>query len=151
VTDNFLIYLLEKLTSSQLAKKFVAFYGTRRFINAFTTARHLPVPILSQLDTGHAPTLHFLNTHLNISLLYMPGFFQLVSFPQVSPPKLCIAALDYVIDTLLSGKQSSDVSVCRTILRSLAACKITNVRYKEILVAFVTTRSRRVLLITSEI
>jgi hypothetical protein len=33
--------LLVKLTSSQLVKKFPAFYGTRRFITAFTIARHL--------------------------------------------------------------------------------------------------------------
>jgi len=33
--------LLEKLTVSQLVKKFPAFYGTRRFITAFTSARHL--------------------------------------------------------------------------------------------------------------
>jgi hypothetical protein len=33
--------LLEKLTGSQLVKKFPAFYGTRRFITAFTNARHL--------------------------------------------------------------------------------------------------------------
>jgi hypothetical protein len=33
--------LLEKLTVSQLVKKFPAFYGTRRFITAFTRARHL--------------------------------------------------------------------------------------------------------------
>jgi hypothetical protein len=33
--------LLEKLTVSQLVKKFSAFYGTRRFITAFTRARHL--------------------------------------------------------------------------------------------------------------
>jgi len=33
--------LLEKLTGLQLIKKFPAFYGTRRFITAFTTARHL--------------------------------------------------------------------------------------------------------------
>ena len=31
--------LLEKLTGSQLVKKFPAFYGTRRFITAFTSAR----------------------------------------------------------------------------------------------------------------
>ena len=31
---------LEKLTGSQLVKKFPAFYGTRRFITAFTSARH---------------------------------------------------------------------------------------------------------------
>ena len=33
--------LLEKLTGSQLVKKFPAFYGTRRFITASTSARHL--------------------------------------------------------------------------------------------------------------
>jgi hypothetical protein len=33
--------LLEKLTVSQPVKKFPAIYGTRRFITAFTTARHL--------------------------------------------------------------------------------------------------------------
>ena len=32
---------LEKLTGSQLVKKFPACYGTRSFIAAFTTARHL--------------------------------------------------------------------------------------------------------------
>ena len=33
--------LLEKLTGLQLVKKFPAFYGTRRFITALTSARHL--------------------------------------------------------------------------------------------------------------
>jgi hypothetical protein len=33
--------LLEKLAVPQLVKEFPAFYGTRRFIAAFTTARHL--------------------------------------------------------------------------------------------------------------
>ena len=33
--------LLEKLTGSQLVKKFPAFYGTRKFITAFTSARPL--------------------------------------------------------------------------------------------------------------
>jgi hypothetical protein len=32
---------LEKLTDFQLVKKFSAFYGTRRFIAAFTSDRHL--------------------------------------------------------------------------------------------------------------
>jgi len=35
-------FLLEKLTVSQLVKKFPIFYGTRRFITAFTTALPLP-------------------------------------------------------------------------------------------------------------
>ena len=33
--------LLEKLTGSHLGKKFPTFYGTRRFITAFTNARQL--------------------------------------------------------------------------------------------------------------
>jgi len=33
--------LLDKLADFQLVKKFPAFYGTRRFITAFTRARHL--------------------------------------------------------------------------------------------------------------
>ena len=45
---SFFIYLLtpwcrvplEKLTGLQLVKKFPAFYGTRRFITSFTSARH---------------------------------------------------------------------------------------------------------------
>jgi hypothetical protein len=32
--------VLEKLTVPQLVKKFPAFYGTRRFITAFTSARN---------------------------------------------------------------------------------------------------------------
>jgi hypothetical protein len=40
--------VLEKLTGSQLGKEFPAFHGTRRFIIAFTSARHLFL-ILSQL------------------------------------------------------------------------------------------------------
>jgi hypothetical protein len=43
--------LLEKLTGSQLVEKFPAFYGTRRFITAFTSARHLS---LSQARSIHS-------------------------------------------------------------------------------------------------
>jgi len=35
------VALLEKLTVPQLIKKFPAFYGTRKFIAAFTSARHM--------------------------------------------------------------------------------------------------------------
>jgi len=33
--------VLEKLTGSQLVKKFPTFYGTRKFITTFTRARHV--------------------------------------------------------------------------------------------------------------
>jgi len=36
--------LLEKLIGSQLGKIFPTFYRTRRFITAFTRARHLSLP-----------------------------------------------------------------------------------------------------------
>ena len=46
MSNNYLItprstVLLEKLTGSQLVKKFPTFHGTRKFINAFTSAGHL--------------------------------------------------------------------------------------------------------------
>jgi len=44
--------LSEKLTGPQLVKN-PAFYGTRRFITAFTSARHLP--ILSQINPVYTP------------------------------------------------------------------------------------------------
>jgi hypothetical protein len=42
--------LLEKLTGLQLDKKFPAFYGTRRFIDAFTSARHMPLSLASSIQ-----------------------------------------------------------------------------------------------------
>ena len=47
--------LLENLTGSQLVKKFPAFYGTRRFITAFTADRHLS---LSWARSIHSMTPH---------------------------------------------------------------------------------------------
>ena len=43
--------LLEKLTGSQLVKKFPTFYGTRRIITTFTSARHLPLPWASPIHS----------------------------------------------------------------------------------------------------
>jgi hypothetical protein len=43
--------LLEKLTVPHLVKKLSAFYGTRRFINAFTSARHLSLSWTKQIQS----------------------------------------------------------------------------------------------------
>ena len=43
--------LLENLTGFQLVEKFLAFYGTRRFITVFTTARHLSLSWASSIQS----------------------------------------------------------------------------------------------------
>jgi len=79
----------EKLTGFQPVKKFPPFYGTQRFITAFTSARHLSLSWARSIQSI-PPTSHFLKIHLNIILPSMPGVSQVISFPQVSPPKPCI-------------------------------------------------------------
>ena len=77
--------LLEKLTGSQIIKKFPANYGTRRFITAFTCAHQLSLswarPTQSML---FHPTpwrsILILSSHLCLGL---PSG----SFPQISPTK----------------------------------------------------------------
>ena len=43
--------LLEKLTGLQLVKKFPAFYGIRKFITTFTSARHMSLPWSSSIQS----------------------------------------------------------------------------------------------------
>ena len=43
--------LLEKLTVLQLAKKFPAFHGTRRFVTALTSVRHLSLSWVSPIQS----------------------------------------------------------------------------------------------------
>jgi hypothetical protein len=47
--------LLEKLTGSVLVKKSPVFYGTRRFIILFTSARHLSLPEPDQSSPSPIP------------------------------------------------------------------------------------------------
>jgi len=66
-------FLLEKLTGSQLVKKFPTFYGTRRFITGFTSARHLSLSWASSIQstpphpTSWRSTL-ILSSHLCLGL-----------------------------------------------------------------------------------
>ena len=74
--------LIEKRTGSQLVKKFPAFYGTRRFITAFTSARYLSLSWASSIQsisshpTSWRSTL-ILSSHLSLGLpsgLFPSGF-----------------------------------------------------------------------------
>ena len=79
--------LLHKLTGFQPVKKFPAFYGTRRFITAFTSARHLPLFWASSTQST-PPTPHFLKIHLNIILPSTSGspmWSLSVKFPNQNP------------------------------------------------------------------
>ena len=69
--------LLEKLTGSQLVKKFPAFYGTRRFVTTFTCARHLSL----SWDTYVCILLSYLLTYLITYLIT----YLLIYFMQHSP------------------------------------------------------------------
>jgi hypothetical protein len=49
---------LEKLTDLQLINKLTTFYGTRKFITAFTTARHLSLSLARSIQSiPHIPLL----------------------------------------------------------------------------------------------
>ena len=63
--------LLDKLTGLQLVKKFPAFHGTRRFITALTSVRHLSLSWASpiQFIYPHPTSILTLSTHLRLGLL----------------------------------------------------------------------------------
>jgi len=65
--------LLEKPTGLQLVKKFTAFHGTRRFITALTSVRHLSLSWASPIQSIYPhPTscrsILILSTHLRLGL-----------------------------------------------------------------------------------
>ena len=77
--------LLEKLTGLQLVKKFPTFHGTRWFITALTSVRHLSLSWASPTQSIYPHSTSWrsiliLSTHLRLGL-------PMVSFPPVSPPR----------------------------------------------------------------
>ena len=89
--------LLEKLTDSQLVNKFPTFYGTRRFITAFTSVRHLSLSWASSIQsTPPYPTswrsILILSSHLLQGLpsgLFPLGFPTKTLYTPLFSPHTC--------------------------------------------------------------
>ena len=86
--------LLEKLTGLRLVKKLPAFHGTRRFITALTSVRHLSLSWASQIQSIYTystswRSILILSAHLRLGLpggLLPPGFPTKTLYTPLSSP-----------------------------------------------------------------
>ena len=108
--------LLEKLTCLQLVKKFSAFYGTRRFVTALTSFRHLSLSWTSPIQSTYPhPTswrsILILSTHLRLGIpsgLFPSGFPTKTLYAPLSSPiratcQAHLILLDFITRTILGG------------------------------------------------
>ena len=101
--------VLEKLTGSQLVKKFPTFYGTRRFITALKSARHLSLSSASSIQSMPPHFLYLIIIHLRLGLpigLFPSGFPNKTLYtPLVYPIRATCPAhlilLDIIIRTII--------------------------------------------------
>ena len=112
--------LLEKLTVLQIVKKFPAFHGTRRFITALTSIRHLSLSWSNPIQSIYThPTswrsILILSTHLRLGLpsgLLPSGFPTKTLYTYFSSPirATCPAhliLLDFITRTILGEEYKS--------------------------------------------
>ena len=85
--------LLEKLTSLQLVKKLPAFYGSRRFITALTSARHLSLSWASPIQCIHPQNTSWWSILILTSQLHL-GLPSCL-FPSCFPTKILYTFLTY--------------------------------------------------------
>ena len=118
--------LLEKLTGLQLVKKFPAFYGTRRFITALTSVRHLSLSWASPIQSTYPhPTswryILILSTHLRLGLssgLFPSGFPTKTLYASLSSPirATCpthLILLGFITRTILGEEYRSRKDIYR--------------------------------------
>ena len=123
--------LLEKLTGLQLVKKFPAFHGTRRFITALTSVRHLslswarPIQSIYPHPTSWKSVL-ILSTHLRLGLpsgLFPSDYPTKTLYTPLSSPirATCPAhliLLDFITRTILGEEYKSFSSSLCSLLDS---------------------------------
>ena len=123
--------LLEKLTCLQLVKKFPAFHGTRRFITALTSVRHLYLSWASLIQSIYpnptsCRTILILSTHLRLGLpsgLFPSGFPSKTLYTPLSSP-ICatcpahLILLDFITRTILGEVYKSFSSSLCSLLHS---------------------------------
>ena len=118
--------------------KFPAFYGTRRFITAFTTARHLFSPEPVRLSP--CPLSHFSKIHFNIilpstpesSVWFLPSGFPTKSAYALIFSPICPAHIDRMgrYDLDINGQDSSrsGFQSLYPTTRIRNSCQITNIK-----------------------
>ena len=77
--------LLEKLTDLQLVKKFPAFHGTRRFITALTSVRHLSLSRSSPIQSIYSHPTEIRSNIIHPSTPRSPQWSLSLRFPHQDP------------------------------------------------------------------
>ena len=116
--------LLEKLTGLQLVKQFPAFHGTRRFITALTSVRHLSLAWASPIQSIYThPTswrsILILSTHLRLCLpagLFPSGFptknlYTPLSSPIRATSPAHLILLDFITRTILGEEDYESLHI----------------------------------------